>query len=158
MRDLHCKVRAQVIELSSYNVTLVDGKGVWEVMTSVREVAAARVHEEPMGRTWNHEDITLESARRSPPIASIAAKKVVRVYFDGGCKKHLGSCGAVAFAPGGECLAAEARYLGKDADTNNKAEARGLVLALELASRLVWKPTYDGLLVLGDSKLMISFM
>ena len=85
----------------------------------------------------------------------MAASSVLCIYFDGGCRKGLGTSGAAAFAPDGRLLRAEARYHGESIPTNNQAEAQGLLLALQLASELA---NEKRVLVLGNSSLTIAFM
>ena len=87
------------MELQSYNVRLVDGLGAWDVATSVREAAAAGAPAGRETRTWEHRDGVITSIRQPPPALAIDMAAVIRMYFDGGCQKKLGSSGALAFAP-----------------------------------------------------------
>ena len=120
------------MELQSYNVRLVDGLGAWDVAASVCEAAAAGAPTGRETRTWEHRDGVITSTCRPPPALAINVAAAVCMYFDGGCQKKLGSSGALAFAPDGRLLGAEARYHGELAPTNNQAEAQGMLLALDL--------------------------
>ena len=100
----------------------------------------------------------ITSTCRPPPALAIDVAAAVRVYFDGGCQKKLGSSGALAFAPDGRLLGAEARYHGELAPTNNQAEAQGMLLGLELGLAQRWGKAFSGLLVMGDSNLVVAFM
>ena len=91
-------------------------------------------------------------------MSSFDAAAGLRVYFDGGCKSHLGYCGAAVFGPDGGLLRANAVYLGHAADTHNKAEACGMVWGLKLGLDQEWETSWSGLTVLGDSDLIIVFM
>ena len=104
---------------------------------------------------WKHEDFVLASVQQPFPVDTVAASSSLRIYFDGGCRKGLGTSGAAAFALNGRLLRAEARYHGEAVPTNNQAEAQGLLLALQLASELA---SEKKVLVLGDSSLTIAFM
>ena len=64
----------------------------------------------------------------------------------------------MVFAPMGKLLVAEARYLAEAAPTNNQAEAWGMLLGLELGLAISWDESYSGLLMMGDSDLVIAFM
>lgn len=57
-------------------------------------------------------------------------------YFYGGCKEGWGCYGAAVFTPEMTLLRSDAEYWGDEADTNNKAKAKGLVLAVCLACKL----------------------
>ena len=103
------------------------------------------------------------------PADTVAASSVIRVYYDGGCRKGLRTSGAAAFAPDGRLIWAEARYHGDAVPTNNQAEAQGLLLALQLASELkpgakgdekrgALAPNEKNVLGLGDNFLTIAFM
>ena len=52
----------------------------------------------------------------------------------------------------------EARYHGELAPTNNQAEAQGMLLGLELGLAQHWEQAFSGLLVMGDSNLVVAFM
>ena len=137
---------------------LVDGLGACDVAASIREAAAAGAPTGRETRTWEHQDGVITSTRRPPPALAINVAAAVRVYFDSGCQKKLGSSGALAFAPDGRLLGAEARYHGELAPTNNQAEAQGMLLALELGLAQRWEKAFSGLLVMGDSNLVVAFM
>ena len=106
-------------------------------------------------RVWEHEDFVIVSVWQLLPADTVAASSALRIYFDGGCRKGLGTSGAAAFAPDGRLLWVEARYHGEAVPNNNQEEAQGLLLALQLASELA---SEKGVLVLGDSSLTIAFM
>ena len=55
-------------------------------------------------------------------------------------------------------MRAEARYLGERAPTNNQAEAQGMLLGLELGLEVPAGEGSSGVLVMGDSDLVIAFM
>ena len=63
----------------------------------------------------------------------------LRVYFDGGCKSHLGYCGAPVFGPDGGLLRTGAIYLGHATDTHNKGEACGMVWGLKFGLDREWE-------------------
>ena len=104
---------------------------------------------------WEHEDFVIASVWQPLLADTMAASSALHIYFDGGCRKGLGTSGAAAFAPDGKLLRVEAHYHGEAVPTNNQAEAQGLLLALQLASGLASKKK---VLVLGDSSLTIAFM
>ena len=91
-------------------------------------------------------------------MSSFDAAAGLRVYFYGGCKSHLGYCGAAVFGPDGSLLRADAVYLGHAADTHNKAKACGMVWGLKLGLDQEWETSWSGLTVLGDSDLIIAIM
>ena len=37
--ELHCKVTAMVLQLQSYQCTLIDSCGAWDLLTSIQEIA-----------------------------------------------------------------------------------------------------------------------
>ena len=122
-----------------------------------------------MTQVREHEDFVIATVWQPLLADTVAASSALRVYFDGGCRKGLGASGAVAFAPDGRLLWAEARYHGEAVPTNNQVEAQGLLLALQLASELklgakgdekhgVLAPSKKSVLVLGSSALTIAFM
>ena len=55
-------------------------------------------------------------------------------------------------------MGGEARYHGELAPTNNQAEAQGMLLGLELGLAQRWEKAFSGLLVMGDSNLVVAFM
>ena len=89
------------------------------------------------------------------PADTVAASYALHIYFDGGCRKGLGTSGAAAFALDGRLLRTEARYHGEAVPINNQAETQGLLLALQLASVLA---SENRVLILGDSSLTIAFL
>ena len=108
-----------------------------------------------MTQVREHEDFVIATVWQPLLADTVAASSALRVYFDGGCRKGLGTSGAAAFAPDGRLLRAEARYHGEAVPTNNQVEAQGLLLALQLALELA---SEKRVLVLGDSSLTIAFM
>jgi ribonuclease HI len=76
----------------------------------------------------------------------------VIVNFDGGSRGNPGKAAiaAVATDPGGEVLAERSETIGEA--TNNVAEYRALLLAVELASEL----GADEVELIGDSKLIVE--
>ena len=120
-------------------------------------------------QVWEHEDFVIASMRQPLPADTVAASSTLRVYFDGGCRKGLGTSGATAFAPDRKSLRADACYHGEAVPTNNQVEAQGLLLALQLASELkpgakgdgkhgALAPNEKNVLVLSNSSLTIAFM
>ena len=90
--------------------------------------------------------------------AALESAKGTRAYFDGGCRKHEGYCGATVFSSARVLMWADAIFLGVNTDTHNKAEARRMVFAHQLDLGLLWEVGCAGLTVLGCSDLVISFM
>jgi ribonuclease HI len=78
--------------------------------------------------------------------------KRVIVNFDGGSRGNPGKAAiaAVATDPGGEVLAERSETIGEA--TNNVAEYRALLLAVELAGEL----GADEVELIGDSKLIVE--
>ena len=95
-----------------------------------------------------------------PPPEMIAVDHAVRVYFDGGClpSTSLGSGRCLVFDPSGKLLRAAAYFYGRDAPTNNTAEAAAMVDVLRLVEGMTWKWEYSGVIVMGNSRLCIAFM
>ena len=70
----------------------------------------------------------------------------------------MGSGGFALWDPAGKCVAGMGFYFGKDARTNNVAEAQTLVRALRVVRAGNWIEHRATLVVRGDSGLCISFM
>ena len=80
------------------------------------------------------------------------------LHFDGGCRKGRGTGGYILTDPKGECHAGGGWYYGIKAATNNEAEARTMVRALQVVKAGNWVAYGRTLLVRGDTNLIISFM
>ena len=72
-------------------------------------------------------------------------------------KLHLGSRGYLVYKQDGELLLAATHYYGREGLTNNMAEARALVDCIVALGKVRWGDV-KGLVVTGNSKLIISFM
>ena len=83
----------------------------------------------------------------------------LHAYFDGGCKvkQRLGTQGYLVYRHYGTLLAAAANYHGHKGPANNVSEAWVLVDCITSLDKVCWGET-TGLVVTGDSRLVISFM
>ena len=79
--------------------------------------------------------------------------------WDGDCKvkQRLGVKGYLVYCPDGTLLVATANYYGHEGPTNNVLEAQALVDCITALDKVCWGDTM-GLVVTGDSRLVISFM
>ena len=81
-------------------------------------------------------------------------------YFDGGKRKSKAGGGYTVLSPKGKWVAGEAMYYGKRV-TNNKAEGKACLVALESLEGLVEKHpsiAMEGVVLLGDSRLWVEFL
>ena len=150
-----------MLELQSYGCVFVDGQGAWALLEGLGELRQPPFDGKEIAPTvWQHEDIAISMPSSDPPPETIAVDRAVRVYFDGGCppSTSLGSGGCLVFDPSGKLLRAAAYFYGRDAPTNNTAEAVAMVDVLRLVESMAWKREYSGVIVMGDSCLCIAFM
>lgn len=79
---------------------------------------------------------------------------VIYLFFDGACRRNPGpsGCGAVVQLPD-ESTIELSSYCG--ITTNNVAEYQGLLLGLARLVEVKVPCEYDGLVILGDSKLVV---
>ena len=82
----------------------------------------------------------------------------MQAYFDGACQRHLGCGGCLLFRPDGQLLRAASVYYGAEVPTNNTAEGSAMLDCLKLVDDVEWQPSWQGLVVKGDSSLIVSFM
>ena len=110
-------------------------------------------------KVWEHQDTVLEKATPRELGLGVNPAKCLRAYFDRRCKVKLclGSGGYMVHRPDGKLLLAAAHYYGHEGPTNNVAEARALVDCIAALDKVGWGNA-EGLVITGDSKLIISFM
>ena len=110
-------------------------------------------------KVWEHRDAVLEKAPCKELGLGVDPAKCLRAYFDRGCKikLHLGSRGYLVYKQDGELLLAATHYYGHEGLTSNMAEARALVDCIVTLGKVCWGDV-EGLVVTGNSKLIISFM
>ena len=107
----------------------------------------------------SHEDITIIMPSSNPPPSCIDISQAVHTYFDGGSTQNLGSgSSALIFLLNGRLLISGGYYHTYSTETNNTAEARGMVDCLKLIEGIEWDQVYSGVVVHGDSSLCTSFM
>ena len=100
---------------------------------------------------------------RKPPTwelgLGVDLAKCLRAYFDRGCKVKLclGSGGYLVYRPDRELLLAAAHYYGHKGPTNIVVEARARLDCITALDK-VGCSNAEGLVIIGDSKLIISFM
>ena len=80
------------------------------------------------------------------------------IYFDGACKKQLGS-GGFYIQKQGKIILAAFTYYGREAPTNNKAEMQAVTDAIDLFMNQKYPiKRGESVNVIGDSKLVIQFL
>ena len=154
------RLQAKLVELSSYQCSFEAGQGAWNVMAALKEVAAA-APEPPETQVeqkmWEHpHDIPIKRPKKKPDWTPASKQRGWRLFFDGGCKDGLGCGGFVLFDMDGECVGGIGRWYGKQAPTQNIAEAQAMVDGLAYVGARNMGRTK--ILVLGDSELVINFM
>ena len=78
------------------------------------------------------------------------------VYYDGGCSAKLGTGGYIGWR-NNACIGGEYKYYGSLCNTNNQAECKALIDALNWIVSLKL-PKSVPIVLRGDSNLIYSFM
>ena len=67
-------------------------------------------------------------------------------------------CGHTSMVLARQLLRAASVYYGAEAPTNNTAEGSAMLDCLKLIDDVEWQPSWQGVVVKGDSSLIVSFM
>lgn len=147
-----------MIELSSFQVTYGCGLGAWALQGDLREALETQAESPVEEHRWTHEDVDI------PAPQTRGSKRIEHpeffMYFDGAFRKETGGAGGVLILDADrEIIHAEGQFYGKNAGSNNEAEAMALVEGLNLVGEFLMKEGRgQDILVRGDSDLVIKFM
>ena len=107
------RLQARLVELSAVKAKFTTGEGAWGLLEGLGEsLESPPDGEKPAAApVWEHQDVTLRYPSSHPEAVDLAGAWTL--YFDGGCRKGLGSGGFVLLAPDGTCHAGGGWYYGR---------------------------------------------
>ena len=103
---------------------------------------------------WDHEEFTI---LKPGTITKEPEPSHITVYFDGACKDKKGAGGYVILQDGTPTKL-NCHYYDTTAATCNEAEGLTLLRALEQVAATITTTRQEKVNIIGDSKLIISFM